>query len=128
MILFPAIDLKEGRCVRLVQGDFARSTTFNEDPVAQAREFAREGATHLHVVDLDGALNGTPVHAPWAMAIQRRTTGVVQQRPGLIMRATCKQVLHEAPPEGISAGEDIGQHAGNPDRRRRWRLGSNPRH
>ena len=62
--LYPAIDLRDGAAVRLVQGDFERSTTFNEDPVAQAREFAREGATHLHVVDLDGALNGTPAHAP----------------------------------------------------------------
>ena len=62
--LYPAIDLRDGAAVRLVQGDFARSTTFNEDPVSQAREFAREGATNLHVVDLDGALGGQPVHAP----------------------------------------------------------------
>ena len=62
--LFPAIDLRDGAAVRLVQGDFERSTVFNEDPVAQAREFAREGATNLHVVDLDGALQGNPMHAP----------------------------------------------------------------
>ncbi|MEO2140237.1 MAG: HisA/HisF-related TIM barrel protein, partial [Thermoleophilia bacterium] len=60
MELYPAIDLRDGAAVRLVQGDFDRTTVFNDDPVAQARAFAREGATNLHVVDLDGALEGNP--------------------------------------------------------------------
>lgn len=81
--LYPAIDLRDGAAVRLVQGDFARSTTFNEDPVAQAREFAREGATHLHVVDLDGALNGTPVHAPIVAQLAAAFPGTVELGGGL---------------------------------------------
>ncbi len=63
MILFPAIDLKGGQCVRLEQGDMARATVFNLDPAAQARSFAAQGFTYLHVVDLDGAFAGRPVNA-----------------------------------------------------------------
>ncbi len=81
--LFPAIDLRDGMAVRLVQGDFARSTVFNEDPVAQAQEFAREGATHLHVVDLDGALQGNPMHAPIIAQLAATFPGVVQLGGGL---------------------------------------------
>ena len=62
MIIFPAIDLKEGRCVRLEQGDMARATVFNDDPADQARAFAEQGFGHLHIVDLDGAFAGTPVN------------------------------------------------------------------
>ena len=58
MILFPAIDLKEGRCVRLVRGEMATATVFNDDPAAQARAFADAGFAWLHVVDLDGAFAG----------------------------------------------------------------------
>ena len=58
MIIFPAIDLKEGRCVRLEQGDMARATIFNDDPADQARAFAAQGFGHLHIVDLDGAFAG----------------------------------------------------------------------
>lgn len=60
MIVFPAIDLLGGRAVRLAQGDYARVTVYNEDPVAQAREFADAGAEWIHVVDLDGARDGVP--------------------------------------------------------------------
>ena len=55
LILFPAIDLKDGVCVRLEQGDMARVTVFNRDPAAQAHAFEAEGFRHLHIVDLDGA-------------------------------------------------------------------------
>ncbi len=58
MILFPAIDLKGGRCVRLEQGDMEKATVFSDDPAAQAQSFERQGFTHLHVVDLDGAFAG----------------------------------------------------------------------
>lgn len=58
MDLFPAIDLRGGRCVRLTQGDFARETVYGDDPVAQARAFADAGAPWIHVVDLDGARTG----------------------------------------------------------------------
>ena len=63
MILFPAIDLKDGKCVRLVQGDMASATIFNADPAAQARAFVEQGFDYLHVVDLDGAFAGKPMNA-----------------------------------------------------------------
>ena len=63
MILFPAIDLKDGVCVRLQQGDMARATVFNRDPAAQAQAFAAQGFEYLHVVDLDGAFAGKPMNA-----------------------------------------------------------------
>jgi len=63
VILFPAIDLKEGLAVRLEQGDMARATIFNRDPAAQAHEFEAQGFKYLHIVDLDGAFAGRPVNA-----------------------------------------------------------------
>ena len=62
MILFPAIDLKQGLAVRLQQGDMARATIFHRDPAAQAQAFELQGFKHLHVVDLDGAFAGKPVN------------------------------------------------------------------
>ncbi|GJD44187.1 1-(5-phosphoribosyl)-5-[(5-phosphoribosylamino) methylideneamino] imidazole-4-carboxamide isomerase [Methylobacterium cerastii] len=69
MILYPAIDLKEGHCVRLVQGDMAQAVVFNDDPAAQARAFADQGFSWLHVVDLDGAFAGAPMNAAAVDAI-----------------------------------------------------------
>ncbi|MGN6460304.1 MAG: 1-(5-phosphoribosyl)-5-[(5-phosphoribosylamino)methylideneamino]imidazole-4-carboxamide isomerase [Pseudolabrys sp.] len=63
MILFPAIDLKEGQAVRLQQGDMARATVFHRDPAAQALAFESQGFRYLHLVDLDGAFAGKPVNA-----------------------------------------------------------------
>ncbi len=62
MILFPAIDLKDGQCVRLVQGEMDKATVFNADPIAQAEQFALEGFRYLHIVDLNGAFEGKPVN------------------------------------------------------------------
>ncbi|WP_239256731.1 1-(5-phosphoribosyl)-5-[(5-phosphoribosylamino)methylideneamino]imidazole-4-carboxamide isomerase [Listeria ilorinensis] len=62
MQIYPAIDLKNGHCVRLYQGDFAQQTVVNENPVAQAQAFQKEGATFLHIVDLDGAVSGKPIN------------------------------------------------------------------
>lgn len=62
MILFPAIDLKGGQCVRLEQGKMDRATVFNDDPAAQAAAFQSQGFSHLHLVDLDGAFAGAPVN------------------------------------------------------------------
>ncbi|SFJ99161.1 phosphoribosylformimino-5-aminoimidazole carboxamide ribotide isomerase [Methylocapsa palsarum] len=69
MILFPAIDLKDGRCVRLERGDMQKATIFNDDPAAQARTFEAQGFAYLHVVDLDGAFAGRAVNAPAVEAI-----------------------------------------------------------
>jgi phosphoribosylformimino-5-aminoimidazole carboxamide ribotide isomerase len=63
VILYPAIDLKNGECVRLEQGDMARATVFNRDPAAQASAFAAQGFEYLHMVDLDGAFAGKPMNA-----------------------------------------------------------------
>lgn len=63
MILYPAIDLKDGACVRLYKGEMAQATVFNDDPAAQARTFAAAGAEWLHLVDLNGAFAGAPVNA-----------------------------------------------------------------
>jgi phosphoribosylformimino-5-aminoimidazole carboxamide ribotide isomerase len=62
MILFPAIDLKDGCCVRLLRGEMARATVFNDNPAEQARRFQDLGFTHLHIVDLNGAFAGRPVN------------------------------------------------------------------
>jgi phosphoribosylformimino-5-aminoimidazole carboxamide ribotide isomerase len=63
VIVYPAIDLKDGQCVRLVKGDMAQATVFNDSPADQARRFADAGASWLHVVDLNGAFEGKPVNA-----------------------------------------------------------------
>ncbi len=60
MLILPAIDLQDGRCVRLVQGDFAQVTQFSDNPAATAHRWQAEGASWLHIVDLDGARSGTP--------------------------------------------------------------------
>jgi phosphoribosylformimino-5-aminoimidazole carboxamide ribotide isomerase len=69
VIVYPAIDLKDGQCVRLQQGDMARATVFNDDPAAQARAFAAVGAEWLHLVDLNGAFEGRPVNGAAVEAI-----------------------------------------------------------
>ena len=69
MILYPAIDLKGGQCVRLVRGDMNQATVFNADPAAQARDFAGAGCRWLHLVDLDGAFAGAPRNAAAVDAI-----------------------------------------------------------
>ncbi len=62
MQIWPAIDLRGGKCVRLQQGDYARETVFSDDPVAMAQQFAADGAKYLHLVDLDGARDGKPTN------------------------------------------------------------------
>ena len=69
MLLIPAIDLKDGKCVRLKQGDMNDSTTFGEDPAAMARRWVNAGARRLHLVDLNGAFAGKPVNEPAIKAI-----------------------------------------------------------
>ncbi|MCJ2008115.1 1-(5-phosphoribosyl)-5-[(5-phosphoribosylamino)methylideneamino]imidazole-4-carboxamide isomerase [Methylobacterium sp. J-092] len=83
MILYPAIDLKEGHCVRLVQGDMAQAVVFNDDPAAQARAFAEQGFSWLHVVDLDGAFAGEPMNAAAVDAILAQVDIPVQLGGGI---------------------------------------------
>lgn len=83
MILFPAIDLKDGRCVRLRQGDMAQATIFNEDAPAQAAAFEAQGFEWLHVVDLNGAFAGHSINAPAIHAILRAIKMPVQLGGGI---------------------------------------------
>ncbi len=83
MILFPAIDLKNGECVRLLYGDMDKATVFNKNPAAQAEAFERQGFTYLHVVDLDGAFAGKPMNASAVDAILARVTMPVQLGGGI---------------------------------------------
>ena len=88
MILFPAIDLKNGEAVRLHQGDMARATVFSRDPAAQARAFAEQGFSYLHLVDLDGAFAGRPVNAAAVERIIAAVKVPVQLGGGIRDRAT----------------------------------------
>jgi phosphoribosylformimino-5-aminoimidazole carboxamide ribotide isomerase len=91
--LYPAIDLQDGQAVRLRQGDFAQTTVFSDDPVDQARRFADEGAQSLHVVDLDGARAGEPVHAALVASIAAAFPGTVHLGGGLRSRAAIETAL-----------------------------------
>jgi phosphoribosylformimino-5-aminoimidazole carboxamide ribotide isomerase len=88
VILFPAIDLKNGEAVRLRQGDMARATTFHADPAAQAAAFAAQGFEYLHVVDLDGAFAGRPVNTAAVEGILGAVDLPVQLGGGIRDRAT----------------------------------------
>jgi phosphoribosylformimino-5-aminoimidazole carboxamide ribotide isomerase len=93
VILFPAIDLKNGEAVRLEQGDMARATVFNRDPAAQAKAFEAQGFEYLHIVDLDGAFAGKPMNAA---AVERVIAAVgipVQLGGGIRDRATIEAWL-----------------------------------
>ena len=93
VILFPAIDLKNGQCVRLEQGDMARATVFNLDPAAQAKSFEDQGFEYLHVVDLDGAFAGKPVNAGAVEAMLKRVKFPVQLGGGIRDLATIEAWL-----------------------------------
>lgn len=83
MILFPAIDLKQGQCVRLIRGDMEQATVFGDDPAAQAKEFEVLGFEYLHVVDLDGAFAGKSMNADAVAGILKSTSMPVQLGGGI---------------------------------------------
>lgn len=93
MDVIPAIDLLEGRCVRLYQGDYARSQVFNENPVDVAKQWFEEGASRLHIVDLDGAKAGKPVNTRAIEAIVQAVPVPVQVGGGLRDRSGVAQLL-----------------------------------
>ena len=93
MILFPAIDLKDGKCVRLVKGDMKAATVFNNDPAAQAQAFAEQGFEWLHVVDLNGAFAGRPVNGEAVRAILSAAHLPVQLGGGIRDIATIEMWL-----------------------------------
>lgn len=91
IIVFPAIDLKDGQVVRLAEGDMARATVYGDDPAAQALRFAEVGAEFLHVVDLDGAFAGEARNAQAVAAIVERFPGHVQLGGGIRDRAAIER-------------------------------------
>jgi phosphoribosylformimino-5-aminoimidazole carboxamide ribotide isomerase len=93
VILFPAIDLKNGEAVRLEQGDMARATIFHRDPAEQARTFAAQGFAYLHIVDLDGAFTGRPMNAGAVERILAAVKIPVQLGGGIRDRATIEAWL-----------------------------------
>lgn len=93
MEIIPAIDLLGGKCVRLYQGDYAQSEVFGDDPVAVAQGWEAQGATRLHLVDLDGAKSGEPVNLPAIAAITAALNIPVQVGGGLRDRARVEQLL-----------------------------------
>jgi phosphoribosylformimino-5-aminoimidazole carboxamide ribotide isomerase len=147
MDLFPAIDLLGGRCVRLVEGDFARETTYGDDPIAIALRFAEAGARWIHVVDLDAARTGDPINrdvvlgvaaavAPHAVKVQsgggvRRIEDAAQLLDGGVERVVIGTAAVEHPqlvsavasrwPTRVAVGLD---HRGGEVRLRGWEAGA----
>ncbi len=93
MILYPAIDLKDGQTVRLFKGEMEKATVFNDDPAAQAMEFVNAGCDWLHLVDLNGAFAGEPVNAAPVEAILERTQVPAQLGGGIRDMATIERWL-----------------------------------
>ncbi|MBL8893086.1 MAG: 1-(5-phosphoribosyl)-5-[(5-phosphoribosylamino)methylideneamino]imidazole-4-carboxamide isomerase [Rhizobiales bacterium] len=95
MILYPAIDLKDGQCVRLQRGDMQSATVFNSDPAAQAETFERQGFEWLHLVDLNGAFAGKPVNGAAVEAILKRVSIPLQLGGGIRDLATIAMWLEK---------------------------------
>ncbi|WP_347245006.1 1-(5-phosphoribosyl)-5-[(5-phosphoribosylamino)methylideneamino]imidazole-4-carboxamide isomerase [Thermogutta sp.] len=93
MEVWPAIDIRGGRCVRLCQGDFNRETVYAEDPVEMAHHWQRLGARRLHIVDLDGARTGNPINFPIIIKIIQATGLVCQVGGGLRQMETVAELL-----------------------------------
>jgi phosphoribosylformimino-5-aminoimidazole carboxamide ribotide isomerase len=93
MLIYPAIDIRDGRCVRLVQGDYSQETVFSDDPVSVARRWVEQGADRLHLVDLDGAKAGLPVNGPVIRRIVESVAVPCQLGGGIRSEAHLGEVL-----------------------------------
>ncbi len=93
MLVMPAIDIKDGKCVRLFQGDFNKETVYGKDPVAVAKQFVKLGAQSVHVIDLDGAKNGNPVNSRLVLDIAQAASVPVQAGGGIRTYGTAKAYL-----------------------------------
>lgn len=93
MLIIPAIDIKNGKCVRLTQGDFAKQIVYSNDPVAMAKKWQSEGAKMLHVVDLDGAKNGKPVNITIIKKIAKAVEIPIQVGGGIRNEKIIKNLL-----------------------------------
>ncbi len=92
-IIYPAIDIRDGKCVRLVQGDYSRETVYNEDPVSVARDWEAQGGQWIHLVDLDGAKAGHPVNHALIGRIAQAVKVPVQVGGGLRTEADVERLL-----------------------------------
>jgi len=93
MYIIPAIDLRDGQCVRLIQGEFHRQITYQDDPIKQAKEFSSAGAEWLHIVDLDGAKVGRPINTDTISAIVKLRQFKIEVGGGLRDEASIKKLL-----------------------------------
>ncbi|OVE76924.1 1-(5-phosphoribosyl)-5-[(5-phosphoribosylamino)methylideneamino]imidazole-4-carboxamide isomerase [bacterium F11] len=93
MLLIPAIDLKNGRCVRLLHGEADKETVYSHDPVQMAKKWISQGASRLHIIDLDGAFSGEPKNLDWVRRIKTETGVTVQLGGGLRSEKTIAAVL-----------------------------------
>ena len=96
MYIIPAIDLMEGKCVRLIQGQYHRQITYQDDPIRQARQFSSEGAQWLHIVDLDGARLGKPVNTDAVAAIAALDLMKIELGGGIRDEDTIQQMAPSA--------------------------------
>jgi len=94
MDVIPAIDLRDGKCVRLIQGQYDRQITYNDNPASQARQFFADGARWLHLVDLDGAKSGRPINTACITAIARLGLLKVEVGGGIRDEASIRELLH----------------------------------
>lgn len=94
MLILPAIDIRGGKCVRLVQGDYAQETVYDDDPVAVAQGFVEQGAEWIHIVDLDGAKAGKPVNLDIVERIVKQTSAKVELGGGIRSLESANQVLN----------------------------------
>lgn len=111
MIVIPAIDLRNGKCVRLRHGDIKEETVYSDDPVGVAKKWIQAGARRLHVVDLDGAFTGEPKNLDWAVRIKKETGAVVQLGGGLRTIDVMERVL-KAGIDYIIIGTTVVEEAG----------------
>lgn len=123
MHLIPAIDLHEGRCVRLYQGDFARCTVYDRDPVELARNLAQRGYRHLHIVDLDGARSGEQSNRELVRDIAQGSGLSVQLGGGIRDAARIEDWLNA----GVARCVVGSQAVGNPEVVRQWLQQYGPR-
>ncbi|MBX3119653.1 MAG: 1-(5-phosphoribosyl)-5-[(5-phosphoribosylamino)methylideneamino]imidazole-4-carboxamide isomerase [Fimbriimonadaceae bacterium] len=93
MLILPAIDILEGKCVRLTQGDYAQKTEYSDDPVAVAKGFADAGAQWIHIVDLDGAKAGCPVNLTVVERIAKETPAKIELGGGIRSLESARQIL-----------------------------------
>jgi phosphoribosylformimino-5-aminoimidazole carboxamide ribotide isomerase len=107
VLVIPAIDLKDGRCVRLRQGDMAAETVYSDDVPAVARKWQERGAALIHVVDLNGAVEGEPRNLPQIEAVMKSVRAKVQVGGGIRTIGTVRRYLHAGGSRGGADGPSV---------------------